>query len=177
MSEHPGGHMTPEQFRRYGHAVVDWIADYQEQVGSYPVLSPVQPGQIRAALPPHPPAEGEPFEAVTASDQATRDRAGEILYRFVFRSLYRLRAFNGDPHPGNYLFAPDGTRVAQDDAIIRGDEGLGGGWPAGALVRDEHLVTLPAELAPGEYSLLVALYETGSGAGRGAVTVGGLRVP
>ncbi|MEI8287297.1 MAG: AarF/ABC1/UbiB kinase family protein [Actinomycetes bacterium] len=36
--------------------------------------------------------------------QADRDFAGEALFRFVFRSLYRFRAFNGDPHPGNYIF-------------------------------------------------------------------------
>src|SRR5439155_9155550 len=41
--------------------------------------------------------------------QSQRDAAGEIIYRFVSRSLYRLRAFNGDPHPGNYLFRPDGV--------------------------------------------------------------------
>ena len=41
--------------------------------------------------------------------QSQRDAAGEIIYRFVFRSLYQLRAFNGDPHPGNYLFRPDGV--------------------------------------------------------------------
>ena len=36
--------------------------------------------------------------------QVDRDFAGEALFRFVFRSLYRFRAFNGDPHPGNYIF-------------------------------------------------------------------------
>ncbi|MDW8317748.1 MAG: pyridoxal-dependent decarboxylase [Anaerolineae bacterium] len=58
--------MTPDQFRRYGRAVVDWIADYMERVESYPVLSQVQPGQIRAGLPAQPPAQGEPFEAILA---------------------------------------------------------------------------------------------------------------
>lgn len=58
--------MTPDQFRRYGRAVVDWIADYMERVESYPVLSQVQPGQIRAGLPAEPPQQGEPFEAILA---------------------------------------------------------------------------------------------------------------
>jgi aromatic-L-amino-acid decarboxylase len=53
--------MTPEEFRRYGRQVVDWIADYQERIESLPVLSPAQPGQIRAALPDEPPEHGEPF--------------------------------------------------------------------------------------------------------------------
>lgn len=56
--------MTPEQFRQYGHAVIDWIADYQARVESFPVLSQVKPGQIRASLPENPPAQGEPFEAL-----------------------------------------------------------------------------------------------------------------
>jgi aromatic-L-amino-acid decarboxylase len=59
-------HMTPAEFRRHGRAVVDWIADYWERVGRLPVLSQVQPGEIRAALPASPPTEGEPFEALLA---------------------------------------------------------------------------------------------------------------
>ena len=56
--------MTPDEFRRHGRAVVDWIADYWERVERLPVLSQVEPGEIRAALPASPPAEGEPFEAL-----------------------------------------------------------------------------------------------------------------
>jgi aromatic-L-amino-acid/L-tryptophan decarboxylase len=57
-------HMTPEEFRRYGHAVVDWIADYQLRVESLPVMSRARPGDIRALLPQHPPAKGESFETL-----------------------------------------------------------------------------------------------------------------
>jgi len=56
--------MTPEEFRRHGHAVIDWIADYHARIESFPVLSQVKPGQIRASLPANPPAQGEPFEAL-----------------------------------------------------------------------------------------------------------------
>jgi aromatic-L-amino-acid decarboxylase len=59
-------HMTPEAFRQYGRLVVDWIADYYRDIEKYPVLSQVQPGQIRASLPPEPPLHGEPFEAILA---------------------------------------------------------------------------------------------------------------
>jgi len=52
-------HMTPEQFRQYGRAVIDWIADYYEKVESFPVLSQVKPGDIRNSLPEHPPEKGE----------------------------------------------------------------------------------------------------------------------
>jgi aromatic-L-amino-acid decarboxylase len=66
MPDAPGFHMTSEEFRRNGRAVVDWIADYMERVESFPVLSPVEPGEIRAKLPPDPPAEGESFDAMLA---------------------------------------------------------------------------------------------------------------
>ncbi len=57
-------HMTPDEFRRHGHAVVDWIADYHARVESFPVLSSIEPGEIRASLPASPPAKGEPFPAI-----------------------------------------------------------------------------------------------------------------
>jgi aromatic-L-amino-acid decarboxylase len=57
-------HMTPEEFRCYGHAVIDWIADYQSRVQTFPVLSRVKPGEIRASLPAHPPIEGEAFQGL-----------------------------------------------------------------------------------------------------------------
>ena len=64
MSDEKSFHMTPEEFRRHGHAVVDWIADYHSRVESFPVLSQVKAGQIRASLPANPPAQGEPFDAL-----------------------------------------------------------------------------------------------------------------
>jgi aromatic-L-amino-acid decarboxylase len=66
VSDPPGAHMTPEEFRRHGRAVVDWIAGYMERVESLPVLSRVQPGEIRSQLPAEPPATGEPFDAMLA---------------------------------------------------------------------------------------------------------------
>jgi aromatic-L-amino-acid decarboxylase len=51
-------------FRDDGHRAVDWAADYLEGVAERPVLAQVKPGDIRAKLPPSPPEEGEPFEAV-----------------------------------------------------------------------------------------------------------------
>jgi aromatic-L-amino-acid decarboxylase len=62
VSQEKSFHMTPDEFRRYGHAVVDWIADYQTRVESLPVMSRVKPGDIRAMLPERPPAQGEAFE-------------------------------------------------------------------------------------------------------------------
>lgn len=59
-------HMTPDEFRQHGRAVVDWIASYMERVEQYPVLSRVQPDDIRAGLPAEPPLQGEPFDAILA---------------------------------------------------------------------------------------------------------------
>ncbi len=64
MPEKKNYHMTPDQFREYGRRVVDWIADYFESVESRPVLSQVEPGDIRSKLPASPPAEPEKFDKV-----------------------------------------------------------------------------------------------------------------
>ncbi len=64
MSNSKSFHMTPEEFRRHGHAVVDWIADYRVRIESFPVLSQAKPGEIRASLPAAAPAQGEPFETL-----------------------------------------------------------------------------------------------------------------
>jgi aromatic-L-amino-acid decarboxylase len=58
--------MSPEEFRKHGREVIDWIADYYERIESYPVLSQVEPGEIRSSLPGAPPQQGEPFEEILA---------------------------------------------------------------------------------------------------------------
>ena len=57
-------HMDPDEFREHGHAVVDWIADYYKRIESFPVLSQVKPGEIRASLPAQAPQQGESFETI-----------------------------------------------------------------------------------------------------------------
>ncbi len=66
MPDSKSFHMSSEEFRRQGHAVVDWIADYRSRIESFPVLSRVQPGEIRSKLPAGPPAQGEPFGQILA---------------------------------------------------------------------------------------------------------------
>ncbi|HVS01775.1 MAG TPA: pyridoxal-dependent decarboxylase, partial [Thermoanaerobaculia bacterium] len=56
--------MTPDEFRRYGGEVVEWLARYMERVEALPVLSRVAPGEVRGRLPAAPPRTGEPFAAV-----------------------------------------------------------------------------------------------------------------
>jgi aromatic-L-amino-acid decarboxylase len=64
MADEKSFHMTPDEFRKHGHAVVDWIADYYARIESYPVLSRAEPGQIRASLPATPPPKGESFDTI-----------------------------------------------------------------------------------------------------------------
>ncbi len=57
-------HMPFDEFRRYGHELIDWIADYLETIGERPITSEVKPGEIRALLPESAPEQPEPFEDV-----------------------------------------------------------------------------------------------------------------
>ncbi len=59
-------HMDADEFRRHGHALIDWLADYYDRVEDLPVLSEVEPGSIRAQLPDAAPEAAEPFEDVLA---------------------------------------------------------------------------------------------------------------
>lgn len=51
--------LSPDEFRKYGYQVIDWIADYMENPEKYPVLSRALPGEIKAQFPEHPPQYGE----------------------------------------------------------------------------------------------------------------------
>ncbi len=57
-------HMTPEQFRECGRAMVDWITKYYEEIETLPVLSQVKPGEIRQKLPGAAPQEAEDFATI-----------------------------------------------------------------------------------------------------------------
>jgi aromatic-L-amino-acid decarboxylase len=59
-----GFHMTPDEFREHGREVVEWIARYMEEVEKYPVLSRVEPGDVRSRLPKQAPEQGEPLQDV-----------------------------------------------------------------------------------------------------------------
>lgn len=85
-------HMTPEDFRRYGHAVIDWVADYWSTVESRPVAPDLAPGAVAALLPARPPEHGEPFDAVLAD-----------LDRVVVPGLTHWQ------HPGYFGYFPANT--------------------------------------------------------------------
>ena len=61
--------MEIKDFREFGHRAVDWVADYFENIESYPVLSTVKPGEIKGRLPLNPPAQAEPMERIFADFQ------------------------------------------------------------------------------------------------------------
>jgi aromatic-L-amino-acid decarboxylase len=87
--------MTPEEFRRHGHALIDWISEYLETVESLPVTSAVEPGDVRRSLPEHPPAEREAFETILAD-----------LDRVVVPGLTHWQ------HPSFFAFFPGNSSYA-----------------------------------------------------------------
>lgn len=60
------GDMPKEDFRRYGYEIVDWIADYFENIESLPVLSQIEPDWLKNNLPKSAPATGEDFQEILA---------------------------------------------------------------------------------------------------------------
>ena len=64
MSKEKSFHMSPEEIREHGQQLLDWMVEYYRNIEKYPVLSKVQPGDIRANLPEAPPLEGESFNDI-----------------------------------------------------------------------------------------------------------------
>src|SRR5437016_9537842 len=67
MSKAPKlGDMSAEEFRLYGHEIIDWIANYFERIENLPVLAQIEPGDLKSRLPASPPAKGESMDAILA---------------------------------------------------------------------------------------------------------------
>ena len=62
---------------------------------------------------------GARFEEVKTRDEATRDRFGEIVFRFYFGLIQYMGRVSGDPHPGNYLLMDDGRVGFLDFGLMR----------------------------------------------------------
>ena len=60
------GDMNKEEFRRFGHELIDWIAEYFERIEDLPVLAQIEPGELKAQLPAVPPEKGEAMEEIIA---------------------------------------------------------------------------------------------------------------
>jgi aromatic-L-amino-acid decarboxylase len=119
--------MTPEEFRRYGHQLVDWIADYRAGLSKRPVMGPVEPGSIKAALPETPPDAPEAMQAMI-----------DDLDRFVTPNLthWQHKRFFGY-FPANALLAG-----VLGDLVSTGLGVIGLSWQASpALTEIEERVT------------------------------------
>jgi len=84
--------VTPEEFRHHGYELIDWIADYVADVEHRPVDAAVQPGDVRAQLPEHPPTVVERFPAVMAD-----------VERVIVPGLTQWQ------HPGFFAYFPSNT--------------------------------------------------------------------
>lgn len=105
--------MDGNEFRRLGHLLVDWVADYRERMGELPVMSQVKPGQIKAQLPKEPPVHGEPLE-----------RALPDLERVVLPGITHWN------HPRFFAYFPSNTSYASilADLVAAGLGAQGMSW-------------------------------------------------
>jgi len=87
--------MDPAEFRRLGHELIDWVADYRDHIDELPVMSRARPGEIRAQLPVEPPQSGEGLAAITAD-----------LDRVVLPGITHWN------HPGWFAYFPSNTDLA-----------------------------------------------------------------
>src|ERR1700716_458866 len=62
----PTGDMSAAEFRRFGHEIIDWIANYFEHIEDLPVLAQIEPGDLKTQLPATPPEQGEAMEQILA---------------------------------------------------------------------------------------------------------------
>jgi len=119
--------MTPEEFRKYGYRVVDWIADYRGKVSKLPVMARTGPGEVKARLPCDPPDTAEPF------DQIFRD-LDEII----------LPGLSHWQHPRFFGYFPSNALLASvlGDYLSTGLGVLGLSWQSSpALTELEEVVT------------------------------------
>lgn len=118
--------MTPQEFRQYGHQLIDWIADYRTHIADYPVMSTVRPGTIKNALPPSPPQTPQPFTTIL-------DDLNQTI-------LPGITHWN---HPNYFAYFPSNATLPSvlGDLISSGIGGIGLNWQANpALTEVEELM-------------------------------------
>ena len=84
--------MDTHDFRRLGHELIDWVADYRERIAEYPVMSRVKPGEVAAQLPAEPPRQAEGLATISAD-----------LERIVLPGVTHWN------HPGWFAYFPSNT--------------------------------------------------------------------
>jgi len=87
--------MPADEFRQYGHQMIDWIADFLDNAGDIPAFPDVQPGDIRGKLPSSPPITGEAMEQILADvDRVIMDYGIPLGRRFrALKLWFTLRYF------------------------------------------------------------------------------------
>jgi aromatic-L-amino-acid/L-tryptophan decarboxylase len=119
--------MDLEEFRRRGHQLIDWVADYRARVANLPVRSPLQPGAVKARLPKEPPMKPDSFDEVF-----------EDLDRLIVPGLSNFQ------HPNFYGYFPSNSELASvlGDYLSTGLGVLGLSWQSSpALTELEEVVT------------------------------------
>ncbi|MBS0374278.1 MAG: aspartate aminotransferase family protein [Proteobacteria bacterium] len=172
--------MTPDEFRRAGHALVEWVAAYRERLaqGDLPVQSPLRPGELIAKLPAAAPEQGEPMERILAD-----------LDALILPGVTHWQ------HPRFFGYFPSGASLTSvlGDMVSTGLGVVGLNWQAGpALTELEQVTTdwlrdllgLPAEFSgviqdtasAATFVALVCARERASdyGASRGGLQGGGV---
>lgn len=91
--------MTPEEFRTYGYATIDWIAHFLEHTREFPVLPDVKPGDLTDALPASGPEEPEPF------DRILEDFEHEIVPRNTHWNHPGFLGYFANSSPGEAILA------------------------------------------------------------------------
>jgi aromatic-L-amino-acid decarboxylase len=118
--------VTIDEFRRRGHELIDWIADYRERAPNLPVMAACEPGAIKAQLPPQPSEEGEPFDAIL-----------QDLERIIVPGLSHWQ------HPGFFGYFPSNGELSSvlGDFVSTGLGVLGLSWQSSpALTELEEVV-------------------------------------
>lgn len=119
--------MNPEEFRKFGHQLIDRIADYRAHVADLPVRSRVKPGDVRAQLPATPPSQPEPFEGIFND-----------LEQIILPGLSHFQ------HPSFFGYFPSNGELSSvlGDYLSTGLGALGLSWQSSpALTELEELVT------------------------------------
>lgn len=118
--------MTPQEFRRVGYQVIDWITRYREQVAELPVWSRLKPGEVRAQLPATPPDQSESFEAIFAD-----------LERVIMPGLSHWQ------HPRFFGYFPSNATLASvlGDYLSSGLGQLGLNWQSSPALTELEEVT------------------------------------
>lgn len=113
--------MNSDEFRRHGHALIDWLADYHDGLAARPVQAQSRPGDVKGLLPPAPPERPEPFERVIAD-----------LDRIVLPHLTHWQ------HPSFFGFFPSNSLFAGilGDLVSTGLGVLGLSWQSSPAVTE-----------------------------------------